>query len=110
MSSRARPDGFGVGDHPSVDDVGESAFQGSHGFHRSLAGGEFAPVVAAAFGVAPELDHGHDVQDAVDAPVPGSGQAVPVLVAGGGVNRCGAVPGREVSAAGEAADVTDVAE
>src|SRR5205814_8261371 len=46
----------------------------------------------------------------VDAPVAGAGQAVALLVAGGGVQRCGAVPGREVAAAGEAGDVGDVAE
>jgi hypothetical protein len=57
-----------------------------------------------------ELDDGHDVQDAVDTPVPGPGQAVALLVAGGGVQGCGAVPGGEVPAAGEAADVTDVAD
>jgi hypothetical protein len=57
-----------------------------------------------------QLDDGHDVQHPVDAPVSGAGQAVTLLVAGGGVERCGAVPGCEVCAAGEAADVGDVAE
>ena len=75
-----------------------------------LAVGESAPVVGAAVGVVAELDDGHDVQDPVDAPVAGPGQPVALLVAGGGVDRGGAVPGGEVAAAGEAADVTDVAE
>jgi hypothetical protein len=43
-----------------------------------------------ALGVVAELDDGHDVQDPVDAPVPGSGQPVASLVAGGRVE--GAVP------------------
>ena len=73
MSSRARPRSFGVVDHLSVDHIGESAFEGAYGFHWCLTGGEFASVVGAAFGVVAELDDGHDVQDAVDPPVPGSG-------------------------------------
>ena len=98
MSSRARPVGFCVVDHLLVDDIGQSSFQAAHGFHRGLAGGELAPVVATAFGVVAQLDDGHDVQDPVDAPVPGAGEPVTLLVAGGGVERCGAVPGGEVPA------------
>src|SRR6185503_5435428 len=86
------------------------AFEAAHRLHRGLAGGDLAPDVGAAVGVVAELDDGHDVQDAVDAPVPGPGQAVALLVAGGGVQGCGAVPGGEVAAAGEAADVADVAD
>jgi hypothetical protein len=61
-------------------------------------------------GVTAQLNDGHDVQNPVDAPVPGPREAVAVLVAGGGIDRGGAVPGGEVTAAGEPADVTDVAE
>ena len=68
-SSRVRLNGFGVGEFAPVDDVGQPAFQCSHRFHRGLAVGEFAPVVTTPFGVAVELDDGHDVQDATDAPV-----------------------------------------
>ena len=41
---------------------------------------------------------------------PGPGQAVPVLLPGGGVDRGGAVPRREMTAAREAGHVTNVAE
>jgi hypothetical protein len=57
-----------------------------------------------------QLDDGHDVQGAVDTPVPGPRQAVPVLLTGRGIDRCSAVPGSEVTAAGEPADVTDIAD
>jgi hypothetical protein len=43
-------------------------------------------------------------------PVAGSRQPVPVLVAAGGIQRRGAVPGREPALVGEAGDVTDVAQ
>jgi hypothetical protein len=56
-----------------------------------------------------QLNDGHDVQDPVDAPVAGAGQAVAFLVAGGGVQRRGAVPSGEVCRAGEAVDVADIA-
>jgi hypothetical protein len=68
------------------------------------------PIVGAAFGVVPELDDGHDVQHPVVAPVAGPGEAVALLVAGGGVDRGGAVPGREVPGDGEAGNVGDVAD
>jgi hypothetical protein len=110
VSSRARLEPFGIGGHLPVDDVGEPSFQSAHGFHRGLAFSEFAPVVAAVFGVVAELNDGHDVPDPVDAPVAGPRQAVPVLVAGGRVDGCGAVPGGEVGAAGEPADVCGVAD
>src|SRR5439155_9585559 len=82
----------------------------AHGFHRALARGEFAAVVGAALGVVAQLDDGHDVQDPVDAPVPGPRQPVTPLVAGGRIDGGGAVPGCEVVTAGEAADVADVAQ
>ena len=39
----ARPETLGVGEHPSVDDVGQAALEGAHGFHRGFAGGEAEP-------------------------------------------------------------------
>ncbi|WP_345488767.1 hypothetical protein [Actinoplanes octamycinicus] len=60
-----------VFDHLAVDGVGQASFQRSHGFHRGFAFGAFALVVGAAGGVEAELGDGHDVQDPVDAPVPG---------------------------------------
>ena len=50
------------------------------------------------------------MQDPVDLTVPGPRQPVSDLVAGGRVDRCGAVPGREVVAVGEAGDVADLDE
>jgi hypothetical protein len=69
-----------------------------------------SPVVGPAVGVVTQLHHRHDVQHPVDAPVAGAGESVAVLVAGGRVQRRGAVPRREVVTAGKPADVTDVAE
>jgi hypothetical protein len=57
-----------------------------------------------------QLDDGHDVQGAVDPPVPGPGQAVAFLASGRGIQRRGAVPGRELVPAGEAVDVTGVSQ
>src|ERR1051326_8726626 len=111
VSSRTRlARGGCVADHLPVDDVGQAAFEGAHGFHRGLALGEPAPVAGAAFGVVAELDDGHDVQDPVDAPVAAPRQAVALLVAGGGIQRGGAVPGGEVRPAAEPVNVADVAE
>jgi hypothetical protein len=65
-----------------IDDVGEPAFEASHRFAGCLPGGNFAVVVGAAFAAAvAELDDGHDVQDAVDLPVPCAGEAVADLLA-----------------------------
>jgi hypothetical protein len=111
VSSRARfQPPFLVGDELAVDDVGKPSFECPDGFHGGLAGGEFAAVVGTAVGVVAQLHDGHDVQHPVDAPVACPGEAVPLLLSGGGVQWCGAVPGREVPAGGEAGDVSDVAE
>ena len=67
-------------------------------------------VVGAALGLVPQLHYRHDVQNPVDAPVPGAGEPVAGLVAGGRVQRRGAVPGGEPVASGEPADVADVGE
>jgi hypothetical protein len=83
-------------EHPLVDDVGQVAFEGAQRFHRGLALGEASPVVGAAWCVTAKLDDGHDVQDPIDAAVAGAGEPVAALVAGGRLERGGAVPGREV--------------
>jgi hypothetical protein len=72
----------------SVDEVGQASFQGAHGLPAGLSGGAFAVVVGASFGVVAELAVGHDVQDPVDAPVPGPGQPVVGVVTGGHVDGC----------------------
>ena len=94
----------------SVDHVGQVPFEGTDGLHRRLALSQAAAVVGAAGRVVAELDDGHDVQDPVDAPVAGPGQAVALLVTGGGFDRGGAVPGGEVRRGAEPVDVADVAE
>ncbi len=110
MSSRARCRSPGVAGHLPAGDVGQPPLQAPHRFLGGFAGGEFAPVAGAAFGVVAPRDDGHDVQDLVDPAVAGPGQAVPVLVTAGGSQGCGAVPGREPALVGEPRDVTDVAE
>lgn len=53
----------------SVDGVGQASFQTAHGFFMSFAGGAFALVVGAAFGVVPDLGQRHYVQGVVESPV-----------------------------------------
>src|SRR5262249_59223004 len=99
-----------VVEHARVDDIGESAFEGAHRHHRGHAAGFASVVVGAAFGGVPQLHDGHDVQGAVDAPVAGAGEPVALLVAGGGIQRRGAVPGGEPVAVAEAVNVASVDE
>jgi hypothetical protein len=56
----------------------------------------------------PDLDDGHHVQDMVDPPIPCAGQTVSQLLTGGGIQRSGAVPCREVGLRREPGDVTDI--
>jgi hypothetical protein len=72
VSSRARPRSAGVGPHLPEYDVGEAAFEGAHGFHRGFPGGELAPEVGASCGVVAQLDDPGDVEDMVEAAVPGA--------------------------------------
>ena len=110
MPSRACFASFLVGERAGEHDVGQAPFEGAHGHHGWHAAVPALVVVGAAFGLVPQLDYGHDVQDPVDAPVPGSGEPVAGLAAGGRVQRRGAVPGGEPVAAGEPVDVADVGE
>jgi hypothetical protein len=48
------------------------------------------------------------MQHGVDPPVPGLGEPKPELGAGGGLERGGAVPGREAVPAGEAGHAVDI--
>ena len=109
MSSRARPSWSDrIGEQLPVDNVGQSPFQAAHRFHRGFAGGFLPVVVGASFGGVAQLHDGHDVQGAVDLPVPATRQPVPHVVTGGRVDRGGAGPRREVRAAGEPGDVPDL--
>jgi hypothetical protein len=101
---------FLVGHELVVDEVGKPPLEGADRFHRGLPGGELAPVVDPAFGVVAQLHDRHDVQHPVDPPVPGAGESVAALFPGGGVDRGGAVPGREVPAGREPGHVADVTE
>ena len=62
---------------------------------------------AVAVAVADLGDRGH-VDGVVEAPVPAPGQPVDLAVAGGHLDRCGAVIGGEVVPAREAGHVADV--
>jgi hypothetical protein len=110
LPARARFASFLVGEHAGEDDVGQPPLQGAHGHHGRHAAGPALVVIGAALGLVPQLHDRHDVQDPVDAPVPGARQPVAGLAAGGGVQRRGAVPGGEPVAAGEPVDVADVGE
>jgi hypothetical protein len=58
-----------------------------------------------------ELDDARHMQHVVEAAaVPGAGEAVVGVLAAGGVDRGGAGPGREVAAAREPGDITEVSE
>ena len=63
---------LGVCHQLPVDGVGEAAAQAAHGFHRGFPGGELAPVVGVACGAVAQLDDPGDVEDVVEAAVPGA--------------------------------------
>jgi hypothetical protein len=94
----------------AVDHIGQSPLECAQRFHRCFASSDAAAEVGAALGVVAQLNDSHDVQRPVDASVTGAGQAVAFLVAGGGVQGCGAVPGGEPGSGGEAGYVGDVTE
>src|SRR4029079_16499802 len=98
----------GVGDELAIDRVGDPSLEAAHRFGSGLARGELASEVAAARGVEPDLVGGCDVEQVVDLAVPGPGEPVSDLLAGGGVERGGAGPGREPVAVGKPGDVADV--
>jgi hypothetical protein len=101
---------WGVGGELPVDHIGEAPAQAAHRFHRGFPFGDAAAVVGAAGGVVAELDDASHVEHVVDAAVPGPGQAVVGVLAGGGVDGGGAGPGGEVGPVGEAGHVTDIGE
>src|SRR6266498_5041524 len=90
--------GFGlacVGDELAVDDIGDPSLGAAHGLHAGLSFGELASVVGAAVGVEEYLGGRGDVPHVVHPSVPGAGEAMSDLVAGGRVEPGGAGPGRE---------------
>jgi hypothetical protein len=70
--------------------------------------GSFAPVVGLSVAVEADLANRGDVDNVVNPPVPGPGQPVPAVLAGGGVHRGGPGPGREPVPVGEPGHVPDV--
>ena len=86
------PVGLGVGAcgvvaHGGEHDVGQSPFQAAEGFAFGFAGGAFAFVVGAAFGVAADLGQRDRVERPVELPVPAGIEPVPDDAAGGGRQR-----------------------
>ncbi len=92
----------------AVDGVGDPAVETSDGFERPLAFGPRVSVVDAVVGVQADLADRGDVDHVVHPPIPGPRESVPGLLAGGGFQVCGAGPGREPVAVGEAGHVADV--
>jgi hypothetical protein len=82
---------FGVGDELSIEGVGDPSLQAAQGLKLGLAVGSLASVVGPAWGVEADLADRGDVDHVVHPPVPGPGEAVAVLLAGGRV-ASGAVP------------------
>jgi hypothetical protein len=81
LPARARFPPFLVGQHAREDHVGQAPLEGAHGHHGRHPAGAALVVAGAALGLVPQLHDRHDVQDAVDAPVPGAGEPVPGLAA-----------------------------
>ena len=98
----------GVVAHGGEHNVGQSPFQAAQGFSFRLAGGPFAFVVGAAFGVAADLGERDRVKGPVELPVSAGVEPVPDGAAGGGRQRRGAVRGGERVPVRVAADVDDL--
>jgi len=69
-----------VGEHGAVDDIGESSFEDSEGFHGAVTG-ELAWLHEFTGGsVQPCLSHRDAVQGSVELPIPGARQSVSLFV------------------------------
>src|SRR5262245_30986823 len=99
-----------VCDELPVDDVGEVAFERSGGFATAAAFAAAAADVGACTRIHSGLGERHHVDRGVDPTVAGAVEPVPLSLAGGGGDGCGAVERGEVAAGGDAADVADLAE
>src|SRR5690349_23776265 len=98
VSSWTRPVGWGgsvVKDHPAVDHVGEASLEGAQGFHRGLAFGQAPSVVRAAEVSWRSWPMTMVCTTRLMRRFPAQ-EAVAFLVAGGCLDRRGAVPGAKV--------------
>jgi hypothetical protein len=73
--------------HGGEHDVGESPFEAAESFSFRLAGGAFAFVVGATFGVATDLGERDRAEGPVELPVPAGVEPVSDGAAGGGRQR-----------------------
>ena len=101
---------LGVGDQLSVDGIRYPPLEAAHRLHRLLAVSALASVVGASVGVQAELGDRGDVDHVVHPSVSGTGEAVTVLLTGGGIKGRGAGPGGEPIPIGEPSHVADVRE
>lgn len=93
-------------DEMPKDDVGQSPFQSAAGFVRCLMFGEFAAVEVLSGPGSAGLADRYRVDCRVELAVAQAAQAVPVLVAAGGIQGRGPVVAGVVVARREPADVT----
>ena len=100
-----------VRDELVIDQVGQPPLEAPQRFLGGLALGPL-PLVVEAAGRARVADLGdrHHVQGVVDPPVPGPGQPVADLLAGGGVDRGGAVIAGKSVLGGEPGHVTNLSQ
>jgi hypothetical protein len=100
---------FGVGEELAVvGGIGDSPPETAQRFDLRVASGELAPAVSTACGIEASLADRGDVEHMVHPTVSSTGEPVPVLLSGGGIEGCGAGPGCEPVAVGEPCDVADV--
>jgi hypothetical protein len=110
LPSRALGAAGGAGLELLVDGVADLPLEGAQRFFAGLALGDLLVVVGAAVAVlVADLGDGGHVDGVVQAPVPAHRQAVDDPVAGGHLDRRGAVIGSETVPAAEPGHLADVA-
>jgi len=104
---------WGVAEHGSVDDVGQVAFEDSHGLALGMAVVEGAVVELAGAGFTAQLDHRGAMEDGIEAAVAAAVETVSDRSSAGfpgaGWDGCGAVEPGEAGF-GEAANVAGLEE
>src|SRR3954447_21579804 len=97
-------------DEVAEDQVRQASFQGAAGLGGGLVLCDLAAVEVLFGAGAAGLADGDDVDRGIELSVTQPAQAVPSVLAAGGVKGCGAVVAGVVVAGGEAADVAAVTE